>query len=56
LKEGALALPSRTIQDRDTSDGGNAAQEIRGTRVTNAAVIIKERKQPRTHAMKKMAK
>jgi hypothetical protein len=53
-KEGALALPSWPIQDGDTSNGGNAVQENRGTWVANAAVIIKERKRLQTHATQKM--
>ncbi len=39
-KEGTLGSPSRPSQDGDTSDGGDAAKENRGTRVANAAVII----------------
>jgi hypothetical protein len=39
-KDGTLGSPLRPSQDGDTSNGGNAAKENRGTQVANAALII----------------
>ncbi len=49
-------MSSRLIQDGDTSNSGAAMQENKGTWVANAAVIIKERKQPVNPCHKEIGK